>query len=356
MESTNAKIRLQQHQDETETTSRSSRPRLSISTSDSSLFFASCSSNCTDYDYEHREIRTQSEKKKRVKRFSAPKSSFTFFPDIKNTKSLEINKASSEKTQKSKSENELLKDYCPYSSDNCGCSSGCTDCDYGLYTYTTKNKSKLKSKGERFYIKRSSSFTPLVSFERSRKTAKSYSAINILRKKKAKLPKIEKTLDSCYPESSGSCNRQSNNIKHNFKLKTTKDQKSKTKKRTLAKKLRKLKTMRIVRTLKLRKNKKVSKNTAVKVSERTVMKNWFPDSSNNYECNSDHTDRGKHITIKRKKLKSRSRRAKTSTKSKMSELPLVINESVQNEKNSKQTAEVRSESTSKDYLELIKFL
>jgi len=57
------------------------------------------------------------------------------------------------------------------------------------------------------------------------------------------------------------------------------------------------------------------------------MKNWFPDSSNNYECNSDYTDCEKRITI-RKKLKSRSRRVKTSkTKSKMSELSSVIDES-----------------------------
>ncbi|KYM77400.1 hypothetical protein ALC53_12140 [Atta colombica] len=286
------------------------------STTDSSLFFASCSSNCTDYDYEHSEIRTQSEKKKRVKRSPVPKLSLSFsfmsLSDMKNTKSFKTNKAS-KKTQKAKSQNELLKDYCPYSSDNCGCSSGCTDCDYGLYTYTTKNKSKLKSKDKRFYIRPSSSFRPLVS-QKSRKTAKPFSAINILRKKKAKLPK-KKALKSSYSESSGSCNRQSNYIKHNFKtktLKTTKDQKSKTKKKTSVRNLRKLKTMRIVKTLKLRKNKKVSKSAAtIKVSERTIMKNWFPDSSNNYECNSDYTDCEKRITIKRKKLKSRSRRVKT---------------------------------------------
>ncbi|KYN44294.1 hypothetical protein ALC56_01265 [Trachymyrmex septentrionalis] len=292
-------------------------------TTDSSLFLTS--SNCTDHDYEYSEISTQSEKKKRVKRPPAPKPSlslsFMSLTDIE--KSLKTNKASSKETQKAKSEDEFLKDYCPYSSDNCGCSSGCTDCDYGLYTYTTKNKSKLKSKDKRFYIRPSNSFRPLVS-EKSRKTPKPFSAINILRKKKTELPKIEKALKSSYSESSGSCNGQSNYIKHNFKLKTTKDQKSKTKKKTSARNLRKLKTTRIVKTLKLRKNKKVSKKAATKVSERTVMKNWFPDSSINYECNSDYTDCEKRITIKRKKLKSKSRRVKTSTKPKM---PSVIDES-----------------------------
>ncbi|KYN28058.1 PREDICTED: uncharacterized protein LOC108770735 [Trachymyrmex cornetzi] len=293
-------------------------------TTDSSLFFASCSSNCTDYDYEHSEIRTQSEKKKRVKRSPVPKPSFTFLPNMKNTKSLKTNKASSKKTQKAKPENELLKDYCPYSSDNCCCSSGCTDCDYGLYTYTTKNKSKLKNKDKRFYIKPSSSFRPLLS-EKSRRTAKPFSAINILRNKKTKLLK-KKALESSYPESSGSCNRQSNYIKHNFKLQTTKDQKSKTKKKTSTRNLKKLKTTKIVKTLKLRKNKKVSKNAATKVSAKTVMKHWFTDSSNNYECNSDYTDCEKRIIIKRKKLKSRSRGVKTSTKPKTSELSSVIGE------------------------------
>jgi len=81
---------------------------------------------------------------------------------------------------------ELLKDYCPYSSDNCGCSSGCTDCDYGLYTYTTKNRSKLKSKVKQVYVKSSNGFRPLKASER---TAISLSTRNVSRNEKAKYPK-----------------------------------------------------------------------------------------------------------------------------------------------------------------------
>lgn len=74
----------------------------------------------------------------------------------------------------------------------------------------------------------------------------------------------EKTLESCYPESSGSCDHKTGYIKRDFELYTTKDGILKTKK-TLARNSRKLKTRRIIRSLKLLSRKKVSKN--IQISE-----------------------------------------------------------------------------------------
>ncbi|KYN05125.1 hypothetical protein ALC62_03925 [Cyphomyrmex costatus] len=340
----------QQHQDVTETESKNSRS-TSSSTTDSFRFFTSCNSNYTEYDYKRSKIKRQSEKRKRAKRpLITSKPYITVFTDIKNTKSLKINKTSNKPVAKSKIE--LSKDYCPYSSDNCGCSSGCMVCDYGLYTYTTKNRSKLKSKNDKFYVSSSSNFRSLVS-ERNQKAIKSSGDINILSNKKRKLPK-KKALKSCSPQSSDSCNHQSNYIKRDLELQITKNQKPTTKKKTSMRTFRKLQTTKIVVTLKLCKKKKIFKDAAENVSQKNVIKNWSLDSTNNYESNSDYTDYEKRInkTKKKKKLKNKSRGVKNLTKLKMSEFQSsIIDKSVKNEKNSKQTARVRPKSTSKDYLE-----
>ncbi|XP_071650042.1 uncharacterized protein [Temnothorax longispinosus] len=186
----------------------------------------------------------------------------------------------------------------------------------------------------------------------SRKTAKSFSlfTMNISRKKKAKFPKIEVALESCYPESSSSCDRKSVYIKRNVKLYTPKERVPKTEKRTSARISKNLKTTKTVRTLKLISSKKVPKNVVAEISERDFMKNWFPDSSssNSNDYNSGCTDCGEIITTKKKKLKHRSERTRASTSTRLSELlrnigtSSVIEESVKNKEDSKQTAEIFS--------------
>lgn len=311
------------------------------STADSSLFLDSCECNeegCTDCDYGYygKMLKSWSEKKEYARKEKRLTPLFLLFPREKNARSLKTGEVPKKPSAKSKSE--LLKDYCPYSSDNCGCSSGCTDCDYGLYTYTVKNKSKLKSKVKNLYVRSPNGFRPLKTSEKSRRTTKPFSAMNILRRKKARSPKIEKILESCYPESSGSCDCKSGYIKHDFEPNTTKYGTLKTEKKTSARTSRKLKTRRIVRSLKLISSKKVSKNA--KIFEKDLLKNWFPDSSNNRDCNSDCDT---NITTKKKKLKNRSERVRASMNSKILELSSVIGESNKNKKDSNKPAGIFSE-------------
>ncbi|XP_011695509.1 PREDICTED: uncharacterized protein LOC105454534 [Wasmannia auropunctata] len=320
MKPTNAKMESQQREkikDGSSPKSPSPLPYTSSPSSNSSAF-----------------LMEKSEKKRREEKKQLEHLNFIgqIFSQERDAKSLR-SEASRKAVVKSKSE--LSKDYCPYSSDNCGCSSGCTDCDYGLYTYTTKNKSKLKSKGKELYVR---STRPLKASERSRRTAKSFSTANVLRRKRAKLPKTGNALESCYPESSGSCDRKSDYIKCDFELRATKDRMLKTKRKKSARNSRKLKA---TRTVKLLRSKKVSKNTAAKVSAETVTKNWLPDSSNSCECNSGCSSNSceTSVTTRKKKLRNRFERARAAASPRVSELPLVINiESVKSKKVPKQTA------------------
>ncbi|XP_071570291.1 uncharacterized protein [Temnothorax nylanderi] len=388
MESTNAE-RTQQRKDEAESSSESSLlplwPYLPPSTADSSFLTLSCNcaSGCEECNYgAFAEIREKcAYKRRRRKKFPNAKESFSSegpsFVEVsssfegsssvevsvpfkktsnsfeENTKSPETNEVSVVKTVTktvTKSKSELFVNYCPYSSDNCSCKSGCAKCDYALYTYTVKNKSKLTSKVKPLYVRSSNGFRK--TSNGSRKTAKSFSlfTMNILRKKKARFPKIEVALESCYPESSSSCDRKSVYIKRNVKLYTPKERIPKTEKRTSARISKNLKTTKTVRTLKLISSKKVPKNVVAEISERDFMKNWFPDSSssNSNDCNSGCTDCGELIITKKKKLKHRSERTRASTSTRLSELlrnigtSSVIEKSVKNKEGSKQTAEIFS--------------
>jgi len=78
-----------------------------------------------------------------------------------------------------------------------------------------------------------------------------------------------------------------------------------------------------------------------------VAKNWFSDSFQSCECNSDCTDCKKHVNTKRKKLKNRPKRARISVHPR---------ESIKNKKVSKQTARICPKSMLNDHLELVKFL
>ncbi|XP_077275070.1 uncharacterized protein LOC143904336 isoform X2 [Temnothorax americanus] len=369
MESTNAE-RTQQRKDKAESSSLLPLwPYLPPSTADSSFLTLSCdcASGCEECNYgAFAEIREKcAYKRGRGKKFPSAKESFSSegpcFVEVsvpfkktsnsfeENTKSPETNEVSVVKTV-TKSKSELFVNYCPYSSDNCSCKSGCAKCDYALYTYTVKNKSKLTSKVcKPLYVRSSNGFRK--TSNGSRKTAKSFSLLtmNISRKKKARFPK-EVALESCYPESSSSCDRKSVYVKRNVKLYTPKKRVPKIEKRTSARISKNLKTTKTVRTLKLISSKKVPKNVVAEISERDFMKNWFPDSSssNSNDCNSGCTDCGELITAKKKKLKHRSERTRASTSTGLSELlrnigtSSVIEESVKNKEDSKQTAEIFS--------------
>ncbi|XP_036143255.1 uncharacterized protein LOC114254525 isoform X3 [Monomorium pharaonis] len=194
---------------------------------------------------------------------------------------------------------EVSNNYCPYSSDNCDCSSGCTDCDYALHTYTIKNKSKLKSK-----IKK-----PRVGSKRNWKCAKLFRASKVLKKKKKAESLKRKPSESCYAESSSSYNSKSGDIKYDSEQRTIKKRTLKIKAKTSVRNSKNLKTWKIVRTWKLLDSKKVS-NKATKVFKIDIMKNWFPDSSNSDDYYS--TDCGKYNTTKRKQLVNNFERATAS--------------------------------------------
>ncbi|XP_011877782.1 PREDICTED: uncharacterized protein LOC105567485 isoform X2 [Vollenhovia emeryi] len=363
MESTNAEISLQQRADKLDSSSESppSPWETSSSIADSSfvtLECDNCTSTCSYCDFGtfadirgafYFEDNCQARKnpyyiprKKRNQPISL--TSLILHEDAKSPKTNEVSKKTA-----AKSKNKLFKNYCPYSSDNCGCSSGCTDCDYGLYSYTVKNKSKLKNNVKKLYVRASSGFRPLKTSDRCQLTTKSFDTTNILEKEKAKSPK-KKTSDSCYPESSSNCDYKPDYVKRDFELCATEGRIMKPKKKTSVKISRKQNSTRTLRTPKLLRNKRVSKKKATKVSEINLKQNWFPDSPNSGDYNSTCTDGGKdRVVTKRKKLKNKYERARASTNSRMPELSSVIDGAVTNGKDSKQTAETFSKRRSPRY-------
>ncbi|XP_071650041.1 uncharacterized protein [Temnothorax longispinosus] len=260
---------------------------------------------------------------------------------------------------------------------SCNCASGCEECNYGAFAeirekcaYKRRSRKKFPSAKKSFssegpsFVEVSSSsegssFVEVSvpfkktsnSFEENTKSPKTneVSVVKTVTKTVTK-SKIEVALESCYPESSSSCDRKSVYIKRNVKLYTPKERVPKTEKRTSARISKNLKTTKTVRTLKLISSKKVPKNVVAEISERDFMKNWFPDSSssNSNDYNSGCTDCGEIITTKKKKLKHRSERTRASTSTRLSELlrnigtSSVIEESVKNKEDSKQTAEIFS--------------
>ncbi|XP_011157538.2 uncharacterized protein LOC105194357 [Solenopsis invicta] len=312
MEPRNTETSSQQYEDGSESLFKSlTLPRLRScsSTDDSCLYSCNCEENCTECDYNRIDnmFKTWRIKKARgieTKLRKQIKSFSTVPPREGDAKIYKTNEASNDTLAKLKSE--LSKNYCPYSSDNCGCSSGCTDCDYGLHTYTTKNKTKLKSKVKEPHVKSSNGFRQLKMSERSRKPAKSFSTVKVLRKKTREELPNKKVLESCYPESSSSYDCKSDYAKRDSKEYTTTNRVLKVKKKILS---RKLKTATVT-TRKLLGNKKALKNTATKVSEKNFLKNWFPDSNS---CDSSCTDYKKYENTKRRKMKNRSQRMRAST-------------------------------------------
>ncbi|XP_036143254.1 uncharacterized protein LOC114254525 isoform X2 [Monomorium pharaonis] len=296
MEQTNDKTRSQYRQKARTESSSSSSLSWSDSSIDSSFYLKSCHCEeeaCSNCNYKictsilkrRRNKKVHVRKKRHRKQFIFSSSSCK-----KNEQSLKIVK---------KFKNEVSNNYCPYSSDNCDCSSGCTDCDYALHTYTIKNKSKLKSK-----IKK-----PRVGSKRNWKCAKLFRASKVLKKKKKAESLKRKPSESCYAESSSSYNSKSGDIKYDSEQRTIKKRTLKIKAKTSVRNSKNLKTWKIVRTWKLLDSKKVS-NKATKVFKIDIMKNWFPDSSNSDDYYS--TDCGKYNTTKRKQLVNNFERATAS--------------------------------------------